>query len=171
MNEKINRRRIVHCVRIDMVKLWGGITTNLSSNLTSVKCGPKPSSAWGQTITWHELSQLFSRDPQWEQLLLLGFFFDSLLLWLFLGGLISAPLSFGSSGMESSGFSVLARHLRLLQVGAAGSTQMFCAACYFICWKLWVRLLLPKMFMWNNFWVIYLHHIQPVWQSKHSVLS
>lgn len=45
MNEKINRRRIVHCVVLDMAKLWGGIATNLSSHLSPVNCGPKPSNA------------------------------------------------------------------------------------------------------------------------------
>lgn len=45
MNEKINRRRTVHCVVLDMVKLRGGITTNLSSHLSHVNCGLKVSNA------------------------------------------------------------------------------------------------------------------------------
>lgn len=45
MNEKINTRRIVHCVILDMAKLRGEITTNLSSPLLPVKRGPKPSDA------------------------------------------------------------------------------------------------------------------------------
>lgn len=46
--------------------------------------------------------------------------------------------------MGPSGFSVLRDLWRLLQAGVARSAQMFCAACYFLCWRLWVRLLLPK---------------------------
>ena len=47
--------------------------------------------------------------------------------------------------MGPAGFSVLRGLLgRLLQAGVAQSAQMFCAACYFLCWRLWVRLLLLK---------------------------
>lgn len=67
-----------------------------------------------------------------------------LLFWLFLERLGVNISQLQDVRDRTSGLSVMGDLWRLLQAGVARSAQMFCAACYFLCWRLWVRLLLPK---------------------------
>lgn len=67
-----------------------------------------------------------------------------LLFWLFLERLGVNISQLQDVRDRTSGLSVVGDLWRLLQAGVARSAQMFCAACYFLCWRLWVRLLLPK---------------------------
>lgn len=67
-----------------------------------------------------------------------------LLFWLFLERLGVNISQLQDVRDRTSGLSVVGGLWRLLQAGVARSAQMFCAACYFLCWRLWVRLLLPK---------------------------